>query len=106
MYGNSPALSIKSKVEKILFRFQSRDLHMVLPPTKDGKPVRFRVKLDGTTPGADCGTDSAPDGTGEVRDRVSTSSSGKRVQQKTGLLRSNSLIPSFRPFHSRLARTL
>ena len=68
MYGHSPALSIKSKVEKILFRFQSRDLHMVLPPTKDGKPVRFRVKLDGTTPGADCGTDSAPDGTGEVRE--------------------------------------
>ena len=52
---------------RIVFRFHSRDLHLVIAPTKDGKPVRFRVTLDGLAPGADCGTDSAPDGTGEVR---------------------------------------
>jgi thiol-disulfide isomerase/thioredoxin len=53
---------------KIVFRFRSRDLHLVLSPTKDGKPVRFRVTLDGAAPGANCGSDSAPDGTGEVRE--------------------------------------
>ena len=53
---------------KIVFRFHSRDLHMVLGPPKNGKPVRFKVKLDGTTPGDDCGVDSAPDGTGEIRE--------------------------------------
>ena len=53
---------------KIVFRFHSRDLHLVLAPTKDGKPVRFKVTLDGAAPGDDCGTDSAPDGTGEVRE--------------------------------------
>jgi thiol-disulfide isomerase/thioredoxin len=53
---------------KIVFRFQGRDLHLVLGPTKDGKPARFRVKLDGERPGGDCGTDSAPQGTGEVRE--------------------------------------
>jgi thiol-disulfide isomerase/thioredoxin len=53
---------------KIVFRFHSRDLHLVLSPTKDGKPVRFRVTLDGAAPGANCGSDSAPDGTGEVRE--------------------------------------
>ena len=53
---------------KIVFRFHSRDLHMVLGPAKDGKPVRFKVSLDGTAPGQDCGADSGPDGTGEVRD--------------------------------------
>jgi thiol-disulfide isomerase/thioredoxin len=53
---------------KILFRFHSRDLHMVLGPAKNGKPVRFRVTLDGGAPGDDCGLDSAPDGTGAVRD--------------------------------------
>jgi thiol-disulfide isomerase/thioredoxin len=53
---------------KILFRFHSRDLHMVLGPVKNGKPVRFRVTLDGGAPGDDCGLDSAPDGTGAVRD--------------------------------------
>lgn len=53
---------------RIVFRFHSRDLHLVMAPTKDGKPVRFRVTLDGLAPGADCGTNSAPDGTGEVRE--------------------------------------
>jgi cytochrome c biogenesis protein CcdA/thiol-disulfide isomerase/thioredoxin len=35
---------------KIVFRFHGRDLHLVLGPTKDGKFVRFRVKLDDTAP--------------------------------------------------------
>jgi len=52
----------------IVFRFHSRDLHMVLGPTKNGKPVRFKLKLDGATPGVNCGSDSAPDGTGVVRE--------------------------------------
>jgi len=53
---------------KIVFRFHSRDLHMVLGPAKDGKPVRFRVKLDGAAPRDDHGVDSTPDGTGQVRE--------------------------------------
>ena len=51
---------------KITFRFHARDLHMVLGPGKNGKPIRFRVKLDGTAPGNDHGSDSAVDGTGEI----------------------------------------
>jgi hypothetical protein len=53
---------------KVVFRFHSRDLHMVLGPMKDGRPVRFKVTLDGAAPGNDCGSDSAPDGAGEVRE--------------------------------------
>jgi thiol-disulfide isomerase/thioredoxin len=53
---------------EIVFRFHARDLHLVLGPTKDGKPVRFKVGLNGAAPGGDHGTDSAPDGTGEVRE--------------------------------------
>src|SRR6476661_2097295 len=53
---------------KIVFRFLSRDLHLVLGPTKDGKPVRFKVTLDGMAPGENRGSDSAPDGTGEIRE--------------------------------------
>ena len=58
---------------KIVYRFHSRDLHMVLgtATTKKkeiGKAVRFKVSLDGMAPEDDCGTDSAPDGTGEVRE--------------------------------------
>jgi thiol-disulfide isomerase/thioredoxin len=52
---------------KIVFRFRSRDLHLVLAPKKNGEPVRFKVSLEGTAPNGDCGTDSVPDGTGEVR---------------------------------------
>jgi hypothetical protein len=33
------------------FRFHSRDLHLVLGATKNGEPLRFKVKLDGTAPG-------------------------------------------------------
>src|SRR5580700_9978802 len=47
---------------KIVFRFHSRDLNLVLAPAKDGKPVRFRVTLDGAVPGENCGGDTAPDG--------------------------------------------
>src|SRR5947199_405912 len=52
---------------KIAFRFHSRDLHMVLAPPNNGKPVRFRVKLDGAAPGEDHGVNSNADGAGEIR---------------------------------------
>jgi thiol-disulfide isomerase/thioredoxin len=52
---------------KIAFRFYSRDLHMVLAPSKSGKPVRFRVMLDGAAPGEDRGVDASADGAGELR---------------------------------------
>jgi thiol-disulfide isomerase/thioredoxin len=53
---------------KIVFRFHSRDLHLVLAPAKDGKPVRFVVRLDGAAPGENCGVDTASDGSGEIRE--------------------------------------
>ena len=52
---------------KIAFRFHSRDLHMVLAPSKNGKPGRFRVRLNGAAPGEDHGVDSNADGAGEIR---------------------------------------
>jgi cytochrome c biogenesis protein CcdA/thiol-disulfide isomerase/thioredoxin len=53
---------------KIVFRFHARDLHLVLGPTKDGKPVRFTVKLDGTAPGEDHGSDTDANGAGTVQE--------------------------------------
>jgi thiol-disulfide isomerase/thioredoxin len=52
---------------KIVFRFHSRDLNLVLAPAKDGKPVRFVVRLDGSAPGENSGVDTAQDGSGEIR---------------------------------------
>ena len=50
----------------IVYRFHARDLHLVLGPSKDGKPIRFRVTLDGKAPGADHGVDTDADGYGTV----------------------------------------
>jgi thiol-disulfide isomerase/thioredoxin len=53
---------------KIVYRFHSRDLHMVLGTAKNGGPVRFKVTLNGAAPGDNHGVDSGPDGSGEVRE--------------------------------------
>ncbi|MYM66615.1 redoxin domain-containing protein [Pseudoduganella sp. FT55W] len=50
----------------IVYRFHARDLHLVLGPTKDGKPVRFRVTIDGAAPGKNHGADVAADGSGKI----------------------------------------
>ena len=50
----------------ISFRFHARDLHLVLGPAADGKPVRFVVTIDGKPPGDSHGADLTADGTGQV----------------------------------------
>jgi thiol-disulfide isomerase/thioredoxin len=50
---------------KITFRFHARDLHLVLG-SANGKPVRFRVTLDGHALGGDAGVDTRADETGVV----------------------------------------
>ncbi|HLN23514.1 MAG TPA: cytochrome c biogenesis protein CcdA [Patescibacteria group bacterium] len=54
---------------RIVYRFHARDLHLVLGPGADGKPVHFRVTLDGQAPGDAHGTDVAPDGSGIVTEQ-------------------------------------
>jgi len=54
---------------RILFRFKARDLHLVLGPAVTGKPIRFRVTLDGKAPGADHGMDVDANGAGIVREQ-------------------------------------
>ena len=51
---------------RIAYRFQARDLHLVLGPAADGKPVRFRVLLDGKPPLADHGADTDEQGYGTI----------------------------------------
>ncbi|MFC3207729.1 cytochrome c biogenesis protein DipZ [Aquamicrobium soli] len=50
----------------IVYRFHARDLHLVLGPAADGKPVRFRVTIDGKAPGNDHGMDTDAEGQGTV----------------------------------------
>ena len=51
---------------RIAYRFHARDLHLVLGPSADGKPVRFRVLLDGKAPLADHGFDTDAQGNGTI----------------------------------------
>jgi cytochrome c biogenesis protein CcdA/thiol-disulfide isomerase/thioredoxin len=50
----------------IVYKFHARDLHLVLGPAADGKPVRFRVTIDGMRPADNHGTDVDADGQGVV----------------------------------------
>lgn len=54
---------------RIVYRFHARDLHLVLGPGTDGKPVRFKVSIDGQAPGAAHGVDVAADGSGRVTEQ-------------------------------------
>jgi cytochrome c biogenesis protein CcdA/thiol-disulfide isomerase/thioredoxin len=63
--GNERAQS-NAKDSAIVYRFHARDLHLVLGPSPDGKPVRFVVTIDGKSPGAAHGVDVDPEGNGIV----------------------------------------
>jgi len=52
----------------IRYRFHARDLNLVLGPASPGRPVRFRVTIDGAAPGANHGSDVDADGEGSVQD--------------------------------------
>jgi cytochrome c biogenesis protein CcdA/thiol-disulfide isomerase/thioredoxin len=54
---------------RIVYRFRGRDLHLVLGPGENGKPVRFRVHIDGKAPAQDHGSDIDADGNGTVTEQ-------------------------------------
>jgi hypothetical protein len=57
-------VSLNAPGGRILFRFQARDVHLVLRRTGQGEPVPFRALLDGEAPGAAHGVDADADGNG------------------------------------------
>jgi cytochrome c biogenesis protein CcdA/thiol-disulfide isomerase/thioredoxin len=64
----SDHVTLVSAPGRIVFRFHARDLHLVLGPGKDGKPVRFRILIDGLPPGEDRGIDVNAQGEGTVHE--------------------------------------
>ncbi|HEY8877153.1 MAG TPA: thioredoxin family protein [Roseateles sp.] len=50
----------------VLMRFHARDLHLVLGPAAEGKPLAFRITIDGKPPGTDTGVDVDADGRGVI----------------------------------------
>ncbi len=63
--GKSAAVSTSAN-GKIAYRFHARDLHLVLSTSTPGKPVRFRVSIDGKPPGEANGIDVDASGNGVV----------------------------------------
>ena len=53
----------------IAYRFQARDLHLVMGPPAPGTSVRFRVRIDGRPPGAAHGIDVDEQGDGTVTEQ-------------------------------------
>jgi cytochrome c biogenesis protein CcdA/thiol-disulfide isomerase/thioredoxin len=66
--GSERAIS-SAPPSRIVYRFHARDLHLVLGPGPDGKPVRFKVLIDGKAPGDAHGTDVKADGSGSVTEQ-------------------------------------
>ncbi|MES4611797.1 MAG: cytochrome c biogenesis protein DipZ [Ewingella sp.] len=62
-------IQLNGPAGRISYQFHARDLHLVLGPGKNGKPVHFKVLLDGKAPGAMHGTDISPKGDGVVTDQ-------------------------------------
>ncbi len=53
----------------IAYRFQARDLHLVMGPAAAGTSVRFRVRIDGKPPGTAHGGDVDAQGEGTVTEQ-------------------------------------
>jgi thiol-disulfide isomerase/thioredoxin len=60
------ATTVRKANGRLSFRFHARDLHLVAGPVTRGKPVRFKVTLDGKPPGHDHGTDIDEQGNGTI----------------------------------------
>jgi len=60
---------LKAPHGRIVYRFNGRDLHLVLGPMKDGQAVKFKVRLDGADPGPNKGSDVGADGSGVVTEQ-------------------------------------
>lgn len=50
----------------IVYKFHARDVHLIMGPAMQGATIKFRVLIDGRSPGASHGVDVDIDGNGKV----------------------------------------
>lgn len=62
----SEAAMLQRSNGRILYHFHARDLHLVMGPAANGKPVPFRVLVDGRPPRAAHGADIDAEGRGTL----------------------------------------
>jgi thiol-disulfide isomerase/thioredoxin len=63
------AIALMKPNGRIAYRFHARDVHLVMGPAERGRPVRFRVLIDGKPPGAAHGVDIDEQGNGTVTEQ-------------------------------------
>jgi thiol-disulfide isomerase/thioredoxin len=63
------AVTLNAADGRLGYRFQARDVNVVMGPAAPGAPARFRVLLDGQPPGAAHGTDADGQGDGTVAEQ-------------------------------------
>jgi Thioredoxin like C-terminal domain len=88
---------------RVVFRFHSRDLHMVLGKAKNSAPIRFKVTLDGIVLGENHGVDSSADGSGEVREPRTYQLVRQKWRAQDRTFEIEFWIPGSRSFHLRSA---
>lgn len=64
----SEAIASKREKARIAYTFHARDLHLVMGPSAGGRPVRFRVLIDGAPPEGAEGVDLDAQGMGTVKE--------------------------------------
>ena len=82
--------------DRIDFRFQARDVNLVMGPVTAGTAPRFRVTLDGQPVGDARGTDTDTDGRAASPRRPRTSSSASRGTSPSARWASSSSTPVWR----------
>ena len=63
------AAALKQANGKIIYRFHARDVNLVMGPPAQGRPVRFRVLIDGRPPGPAHGSDVDDQGYGTASEQ-------------------------------------
>ena len=86
---------------RIAFRFQARDVNLVMGPLERGTAIPFRVGLDGRPAAAATGSDIDATGTGRSTSNARTSSSAERNRSTSVPSRSSSWMPASRRTASR-----
>jgi len=62
-------IGLNDPAGRIVYRFHSRDVHLVMGPAVAGKQIRFRVLIDGQPPEDAHGTDTDESGNGTVKEQ-------------------------------------
>lgn len=65
LFGIEAAVA-SSAGARLVYRFDARDVNLVMGPGQEGRPVPFRVRIDGAPPGLSHGGDIDPGGRGTV----------------------------------------